>query len=96
MTAGAHDATAEVRRANAAVANVPADPRAATDEVPVHHKVVRNAATGPVAKDLDTDVVHVTSETNVNAGNRLHHCRKLALRCFRTTKGSNRSRARFE
>jgi hypothetical protein len=85
------DATAEVHRANAAVATVRVAPNAATGAVPVHRKAVRNAAaTGPVAKGLDAGAVHVTSAiNNANAANRLYHCRRLALRCFRTTKVSN-------
>jgi hypothetical protein len=98
MTVAVPGEIAEVRPVNVAVAAiVHGDPRAVIDAVPVLRKVVRSAATGPVAKGLDADVVHVTNAiNNANAVNRLRHCRKSALRCFRMTKGSNRSRARFE
>ena len=88
--------SAEDRPVNVAVVIVPADPMAATDVVPVHRKAVRNAVIGPVANGLGADAALVTSATsNANAGNRLRLYRTLALRCFRTTKASNRSRARF-
>jgi hypothetical protein len=96
MTVAVHGAIAEVRPANVAVATVPAAPRAAIDAAPVHLKAVKNAATGLVAKGLDAGAVHVTSAINANAANPLRHCRTLALLCFRMTKASNRSRARFE
>jgi hypothetical protein len=97
MTAAVRGAIAEVRPVNVAVAAIaPADPNAVTSAVPVHRKAVTNAATGPDAKGLDAGVVHATSAINANAVNRLHRCRRLALRCCRTIKASNHSRARFE
>jgi hypothetical protein len=84
---------AEARQVNAEVATVLAGQREANAVPGVHHRVVRIAATAPGAKDLAVGVINVT---NANAAKRLRLCRRLALLCFRTTKASNRSRARFE
>ena len=96
MTAAGLGVIAEVRPANVAVANVPADRSSASAGLRALHKAVTNVATVRDVKGLAADAVHVTSVTNANAVNRLRRCRRLALLCFRTTKASNRSRARFE
>ena len=95
MTAAGLGVIAEVRPANVAVANVPAGRSAARAGLRALHKAVTNVATVRDAKGLAADAVHVTSVTNANAVNRLRRCRRLALPCFRTTKASNRSHARF-
>jgi len=87
---------AEARPVNAEVATVLAGQREANAVPGVRHRVVRIAATAPGAKDLAVGVINVTNAINANAANRLRLCRRLALHCFRTTKASNRSRARFE
>jgi len=97
MIIAALDVTAEARLVNAEVATVLAGQREANAVPGVHHRVVRIAATAPGAKDLAVDADHATrANNNANAVNRLRRCRRLALRCFQTTKGSNRSRGRFE
>src|SRR5262249_7255499 len=97
-TAAARGEIAEVRPANVAVANAPAEPmaNAASAGLPVHRKAAKNAAIVPGAKDLAAEAVHMTSAITASVGSNRRRCRRLALLCFPTIKASNRSRARFE